>query len=115
MPCHSVPRWLRPMGGCRSRSRRRGRVALSLRNAGEVLGGIDAAAALVFGDLRIGADRARSGSLAAFDVRADDHRRRLAFLYPVDHRGEPIYVAAARAAAAVEHAGNREEAVEVLG
>src|SRR5215475_3867601 len=86
-----------------------------LRNAGEIAGFLNAAAAFVSGGARIRADGTSASGPAALYMRANEHGWRLAFFHPIYRRSQPVHVAAAWAASAMEHAGDREEAVEVLG
>src|SRR5262249_50618594 len=77
----------------------------SLRRAAqEILGFIDASRALVFGDLRIRAQRARTIHLSAGAVRRDDLVRRHTVFNPLFERADLIEHVRTFAAAAMTHA-----------
>src|SRR6266704_3620851 len=73
------------------------------RTANEIGGIVDAARALVFGDLRIGAQRTRAVYLAVGTVRRGQLLRRFALFHPLLERADFVEHVGTFTAAAVTH------------
>src|ERR1051326_115421 len=77
--------------------------------ANEILRVIGAAAALILGDLRIRAERARSFHRSVIDARGDHHIRCVAFFHPLLDRADLVEHIRAFTAAAMAHSRFQEE------